>query len=77
MRKIFIFVLVLGFICFGFGTFAWAKTIKVGAVINLSGPSSSWGQYHAKGHKDYFNYVNEVKGGIAGNKIEMILIDHA
>jgi len=77
MRKIFIFVLVLGFICFGLGAFAWAKTIKVGAVINLSGPSSSWGQYHAKGHKDYFNYVNEVKGGIAGNKIEMILIDHA
>ena len=77
MRKIFIFVLVLGFICFGLGAFAWAKTIKVGAVINLSGPASSWGQYHAKGHKDYFNYVNEVKGGVAGNKIEMILIDHA
>jgi branched-chain amino acid transport system substrate-binding protein len=77
MRKVVIFLIVAGFIFFGMGTFAWAKPIKVGAVINLTGPVSTWGQYHAKGHKDYFNYVNEVKGGIAGNKIEMILIDHA
>ncbi len=51
--------------------------IKVGAVINLTGPASTWGQFHAKGHKDYFRYVNEVKGGVAGRKIEMILVDHA
>ena len=54
-----------------------AKTIKVGAAINLTGPASTWGQYHAKGQQDYFRYVNEVKGGIAGNKIEMILVDTA
>jgi branched-chain amino acid transport system substrate-binding protein len=53
------------------------KTIKVGAAINLTGPASTWGQYHAKGHQDYFRYVNEVKGGVAGNKIEMILVDTA
>lgn len=54
-----------------------AKTIKVGAAINLTGPASTWGQFHAKGQQDYFRYVNEVKGGIAGNKVEMILVDTA
>ena len=54
-----------------------AKNIKVGAAINLTGPASTWGQFHAKGTHDYFQYVNEVKGGVAGQKIEMILVDTA
>jgi len=54
-----------------------AKTIKVGAAINMTGPASTWGQFHAKGQQDYFRYVNEVKGGVAGNKIEMTLVDTA
>ncbi len=53
------------------------KTIKVGAAINMTGPASSWGKFHAKGQQDYFRYVNEVKGGVAGSKIEMILVDTA
>ncbi len=53
------------------------KTIKVGAAINLTGPASSWGQFHEKGQRDYFRYVNEVKGGVYGNKIEMITVDTA
>lgn len=52
-----------------------ARTIKVGAAINLTGPASTFGQYHAKGTQDYFNYVNDVKGGIAGDKVELILVD--
>jgi branched-chain amino acid transport system substrate-binding protein len=51
--------------------------VKIGAVINLTGPASSWGQYHAKGHQDYIKYVNEVKGGIGGRKIELTVVDHA
>jgi hypothetical protein len=31
-----------------------AANIKVGAAINLTGPASTWGQYHAKGQQDYF-----------------------
>src|SRR3989339_1805464 len=54
-----------------------AKTIKVGAAINLTGPASTWGQFHAKGQQDYFRYVNEEKGGVNGKKIEMILVDTA
>ena len=77
MKKVFVLVLIAGFVCFGLGTFAWAKPIKVGAIINLTGMASSWGQFHAKGHKDYTRYVNEVKGGIAGNKIDLTVVDHA
>ena len=54
-----------------------AKDIKVGAAINLTGPASTWGQYHAKGQQDYFRYVNEVKGGIKGTKINMLTVDTA
>jgi len=77
MRKVFIFLLVGGFICFGLGTFAWAKPIKAGAIINLTGPASSWGQFHAKGHQDYIRYINEVQGGVGGNKIDLTVVDHA
>lgn len=53
------------------------KDIKVGAIINLSGPASTWGQFHAKGHKDYFRYVNEEKDGINGQKINLTVVDSA
>ncbi|NLX51870.1 MAG: ABC transporter substrate-binding protein [Deltaproteobacteria bacterium] len=53
------------------------KTIKVGAAINLTGPASSWGKFHEKGQRDYFQYVNDVKGGVAGHKIVMITVDTA
>jgi branched-chain amino acid transport system substrate-binding protein len=80
MRKFFMLAIVLavgvGLITVGL-TGASAKDIKAGAVINLTGPASTWGQFHAKGHQDYFRYVNEVKGGIAGNRIDLTVVDHA
>jgi branched-chain amino acid transport system substrate-binding protein len=54
-----------------------SQPIKVGAAINLTGPASTWGQFHAKGTQDYFRYVNEVKGGVGGRKIEVTLVDTA
>ncbi len=57
--------------------YAQTKTIKVGAAINLTGPASTWGQFHEKGQRDYFRYVNEVKGGVFGQKIDMITVDTA
>jgi len=81
MRKIFRFaiitVAVAGLITIGSVTGAVAKDIKVGAILNLTGPLSSWGQYHAKGLQDYMRYVNDVKGGIAGNKINLTVVDNA
>ena len=81
MRKIFRFaiitVAVAGLITIGSVSGAIAKDIKVGAIINLTGPASTWGQFHAKGLQDYMRYVNDVKGGIAGNKINLTVVDHA
>ncbi|MGA2780443.1 MAG: ABC transporter substrate-binding protein [Smithella sp.] len=74
--KVLIAILATVFLVAGFGS-VHAKTIKVGAAINLTGPASSWGQFHEKGQRDYFRYVNEVKGGVFGNKIEMITVDTA
>ncbi|OGP89715.1 MAG: hypothetical protein A2156_00710 [Deltaproteobacteria bacterium RBG_16_48_10] len=77
MRKISILVITLGIFSMGVITAGWAQPIKVGAVINLTGPASTWGQFHAKGHQDYTRYVNDVKGGVAGRKIELTIVDHA
>ncbi|MBN2396844.1 MAG: ABC transporter substrate-binding protein [Deltaproteobacteria bacterium] len=74
MRKVWC-VIVGMFLVLGMVPDLHAKTIKVGAAINLTGPASTWGQFHAKGQRDYFRYVNEVKGGIGGRQIEMILVD--
>jgi branched-chain amino acid transport system substrate-binding protein len=77
MKKLFIFAIIIGIFCISLSVSGWAQPVKIGAVINLTGPASSWGQYHAKGHQDYIKYVNEVKGGIAGRKIELTVVDHA
>jgi branched-chain amino acid transport system substrate-binding protein len=68
---------IAGLITTGSVTAVSAKDIKVGAIINLTGPASTWGQFHAKGIQDYFRYVNEVKGGVGGNKVDLTVVDHA
>ncbi len=75
-QHIFIILTVVA-LSLDFTGLAAAKAIKVGAAINMTGPASTWGQFHAKGQQDYFRYVNEVKGGVAGNRIEMSLVDTA
>jgi branched-chain amino acid transport system substrate-binding protein len=54
-----------------------ADPIKVGFVCNLTGAASTWGQFHARAHRDYFTYVNEKKGGIGGRPIDLTVVDHA
>ena len=71
MGKVKVFIiagLMLAIFAYGQGIAVAADEIKVGAVINLTGPASTWGQFHAKGGKDYFRYVNEVKGGVGGRR---------
>jgi branched-chain amino acid transport system substrate-binding protein len=77
MKKLFIFGMILGLICMVWVVSGLAQPIRVGSVINLTGPSSSWGQYHAKGEQDYFRYMNEVRGGVVGKKIEVTIVDNA
>ncbi len=74
MRKIWCIIIGV-LLVLGMAPGLHAKAIKVGAAINLTGPASTWGQFHAKGLRDYFRYVNEVKGGVDGNRIEMLLVD--
>ena len=57
--RFWITILASVFLVAGVGS-VQAKTIKVGTAINLTGPASSWGQFHEKGQRDYFRYVNEV-----------------
>ena len=76
-KKWFVMLAMAGLLLYTGTSSCLADSIKVGAAINLTGPASTWGQYHAKGQQDYFRYVNEVKGGVAGRQIEMILIDTA
>jgi branched-chain amino acid transport system substrate-binding protein len=80
MRKTYFCAFVLGLFCMGLATSGGAEPIRVGAVINLTGPASTWGQFHAKGTQDYFRYVNETKGGVVGStgrSIELTVVDHA
>jgi len=78
MRTIVSLSIIAAMLCIGIVPGAWAEEpIKVGAVINLTGPASTWGQYHARGHRDYFRYVNETKKGVAGRQIELTVVDHA
>jgi branched-chain amino acid transport system substrate-binding protein len=79
MRRFFVSLAVVSLVLalVGVGSGVWAKDIKVGAVINLTGPASTWGQFHAKGLQDYFRYVNEIKGGVGGNKVDLTIVDHA
>ncbi len=77
MKKLMILGMMVFILFVGFGVSSWAQPIKIGAVINLTGPASTWGKFHAMGHRDYINYVNDVKGGIAGRKIDLEIVDHA
>jgi branched-chain amino acid transport system substrate-binding protein len=80
MRKVIYFSIIAIFMCTSMAVAVGAeeaKPIKVGAIINLTGPASTWGQFHARGHRDYFRYVNEKKGGVAGRKIDLTVVDHA
>ncbi len=78
MKKLsLILAMMITILLMGLWVSSWAQPIKIGAVINLTGPASTWGKYHAMGHRDYINYVNEVKGGIAGRKIDLEIVDHA
>lgn len=55
---------------------AAAKEIRIGALIDLSGPTSSVGRPYADGVKAGVDYLNS-KGGVAGKKLVLDLQDDA
>jgi len=57
----------------------WAKSkapIKLGSLTDLTGPASSMVvAMDAWGFKDYFDWVNQTKGGIEGHPVECSVVD--
>jgi branched-chain amino acid transport system substrate-binding protein len=52
-----------------------AETIKIGAVVDLTGPTNDIGVPYAQGIADYFDKINK-EGGIKGRMIEYFPIDY-
>jgi branched-chain amino acid transport system substrate-binding protein len=54
------------------------SSIKVGALFDLTGPTSDVGVDYHKGALDHVRYINDVQGGIRGKvKIDLVWADYA
>jgi ABC-type branched-subunit amino acid transport system substrate-binding protein len=51
------------------------KQIKIGAVVDLTGPGAARGRLNLKGMEDYFRFVNETAFGIGGRKLSLAVVD--
>ena len=60
--------------CFA-APFAEAQTIKLGNLVDLTGPTSDQGKDIAQGRTDAVQYFNE-QGGINGKKIELVSVEY-
>ncbi|UOD34442.1 ABC transporter substrate-binding protein [Deferribacteraceae bacterium V6Fe1] len=54
---------------------AYAGKVKVGALVDLTGPTGDVGKPYAEGVRDCVRYFNE-NGGINGNEIELLMVDY-
>src|SRR5438046_1612849 len=67
---------VLGLLALGIGVIpAVAQTIKIGNLVDLTGPTSDQGKDIAQGRTDAVQYINE-KGGVNGKKLELISVEY-
>jgi branched-chain amino acid transport system substrate-binding protein len=77
-----IYVLLVGFLMFIIAGLTLASpgayaqpTIKLGNLVDLTGPTSDQGKDIAQGRIDAVQYINE-KGGINGKKIELVSVEY-
>jgi branched-chain amino acid transport system substrate-binding protein len=49
--------------------------IKMGVIVDLTGPDSAQGSLNLKGMEDYIQYVNETTSGIGGRKLALAVVD--
>ncbi len=70
-------VLVTGLFLLGLPVLGTAKqkTIKIGAIFDITGPTGDVGWHYADGVRDYFKWLN-AKGGINGVKIDLKWTDY-
>src|SRR5215470_11271238 len=52
-----------------------AQTIKIGNLVDLTGPTSDQGKDIAQGRIDAVTYINE-KGGVNGKKLELVSVEY-
>src|SRR5256714_15620636 len=52
-----------------------AQTIKIGNLVDLTGPTSDQGKDIAQGRNDAVQYINE-KGGVNGRKLELVSVEY-
>src|SRR5882724_496927 len=69
-------LLVFGFFAASIGVSPTdAQTIKLGNLVDLTGPTSDQGKDIAQGRIDAVQYFNE-QGGVNGKKIELISVEY-
>ena len=51
------------------------NTLKIGAIVDLTGPNAAQGQLNRKGMEDYMRYLNETTAGISGRRLSLRVID--
>ncbi len=68
--------MVLGPLAMSLGTpAAHAQIIKLGNLVDLTGPTSDQGKDIAQGRNDAVQYINE-KGGVNGKKLELVSVEY-
>ncbi|MBF0102742.1 MAG: ABC transporter substrate-binding protein [Desulfobacterales bacterium] len=68
-------ILLLCLLIFSPWLLVFAKEIKIGAITDMSGPTSDVGMDYAYGINEAISYVND-SGGINGKKISLIQLDY-
>ena len=76
-RDLLVRVLLIGLFVVGLGAppSAAQGVIKIGNLVDLTGPTSDQGKDIAQGRIDAVQYFNE-KGGINGKKIELVSVEY-
>jgi branched-chain amino acid transport system substrate-binding protein len=69
-------ILVLTALVMGLGVPAGAQNIKLGNLVDLTGPTSDQGKDIAQGRTDATDYINTTWGGVNGKKIELISVEY-
>ena len=54
---------------------ASGEDIRIGAIVDLTGPHATRGQLNLRGMEDYFRYINETTSGISGREIVLAVVD--
>ncbi len=86
LKRLFVVAVTLLVVFSGLGSNATAPedvtlaqddmTIRIGAIFDLTGPTSDVGQKYADGLRGYVDWVNE-NGGVAGYQLDLMSDDYA